>query len=131
MLHKYPPNYLSLLVSRVSMPPKPKDPPRGSTSTPTPATRKTRTPAARWSNEEMTSMVSQLVQAKIDGETSENGFKKSVWNRIAASFEDPLKKNYHVCDTKFSRMKKEYKEVRKLHKRPLVLDGTRRVVGCE
>jgi hypothetical protein len=115
MLHRYPPNYLSLVCS-VSMPPKLKDPPKGSTSTPTPATRKIRTSAARWSNEEMTSMASQLVQAKIDSETSENGFKKNVWNKIAASFEDPLKKNYLVCDTKFSRMKKEYKEVRKLHK---------------
>lgn len=63
----------------------------------------------------MTSMVSQLVQAKIDGETSENGFKKSVWTKIALSFEDPLK-DPRVCDTKFSRMKKDYKEVKKLVK---------------
>jgi hypothetical protein len=48
----------------------------------------------------------QLVQAKIDGETSENGFKKRVWNRIAASFEELPRW-----------MKKEYKEVRKLHKK--------------
>jgi hypothetical protein len=61
-------------------------------------------------------MISQLVQAKIDGETSENGFKKSVWNRIANSFEDPLKKHFRVCETKFSRMKKEFKEVKKLYK---------------
>jgi tRNA U54 and U55 pseudouridine synthase Pus10 len=64
----------------------------------------------------MTSMVSQLVQAKIDGQTSENGFKKSVWMKIASSFQDPLKKNTRVCDTKFSRMKKDYKEVLKLLK---------------
>ena len=78
--------------------------------------KKARTPAAKWSHEEMTSMVSQLVQAKIDGQTSENGFKKSVWTKIASSFQDPLKKNTRVCDTKFSRMKKDYKEVRKLLK---------------
>jgi len=102
------------------MPPKLKAPSKApfgsSTSTPTTGTKKARTPAAKWSNEEMTSMVSQLVQAKIDGETSENGFKKSVWTKIALSFEDPLKKNPRVCDTKFSRMKKDYKEVKKLVK---------------
>ena len=64
----------------------------------------------------MTSTVSQLVQAKIDGQISGNGFKKSVWTKIASSFQDPLKKNTRVCDTKFSRMKKDYKEVRKLLK---------------
>jgi tRNA U54 and U55 pseudouridine synthase Pus10 len=73
---------------------------RGLTRSSIPApTKKARTPAAKWSHEEMTSMVSQLVQAKIDGQTS-----------------DPLKKNTRVCDTKFSRMKKDYKEVRKLLK---------------
>ena len=90
------------------MPSKPKDPPQGFASSPT-STKKSRTPAAKWSLEEITSMVSQLVQAKVDGETSENGFKKSVWNRIANSFEDPLKKYFRVCETKFSRMKKEFK----------------------
>ena len=79
-------------------------------------TKKARTPAAKWSHEEMTSTVSQLVQAKIDGQISGNGFKKSVWTKIASSFQDPLKKNTRVCDTKFSRMKKDYKEVRKLLK---------------
>jgi hypothetical protein len=70
------------------MPPKSNAPSRNPTSTPTPgANKKPRAPAARWSNEEITSMVSQLVQAKIDGETSENGFKK-----IASSLQDPLKK---------------------------------------
>ena len=98
------------------MPSKPKDPPQGFTSSPTTITKKSRTPAAKWGLEEISSMVSQLVQAKIDGETSENGFKKSVWNRIANSFEDPLKKHFCVCETKFSCMKKEFKEVKKLYK---------------
>ena len=39
-----------------------------------------------------------------------------MWNRIANSFEHSLKRNFHVCDTKFSHMKKEYKEVKKLYK---------------
>ena len=96
------------------MPPKSNASSRSQTSTP--ASKKTRTPAARWNNEEITSMISQLVQAKIDGETSENGFKKSVWTKIASTFRDPLKKNSRVCDSKFSRLKKDYREVRKLLK---------------
>jgi hypothetical protein len=114
-IHPFYTTYIATIQpSSISMPPKLKDPSQGFTSTLTP--KKSRTPAAKWNSEEITSMVSQLVQAKIDGETSENGFKKSVWNRVANSFEDPLKKNFRVCETKFSRMKKEYKEVKKLHK---------------
>jgi hypothetical protein len=85
------------------MPPKSNAPSRNPTSTlALGANKKPRTSAAKWSNEEITSMISQLVQAKIDGETSENGFKKSVWTKIASSFQDPLKKSPRVCDTKFS-----------------------------
>ena len=48
---------------------KPKDPPQGFISSPTTITKKSCTPAAKWGLEEISSIVSQLVQAKIDGET--------------------------------------------------------------
>jgi hypothetical protein len=71
-----------------------------------------RAPNARWTNTEIDSLVSQLKDAKDAGNSSENGFKASVWASIASSFSDLMKKTNRVCESKWSRLKKDYKDVK-------------------
>jgi Myb/SANT-like DNA-binding domain len=71
-----------------------------------------RVPNAKWCNEEIASMVTQLMQAKKDGNTSDNGFKSTVWTTIANSFDDQRKYERRVVETKFSRMKKDFSQVK-------------------
>jgi hypothetical protein len=40
----------------------------------------------KWSNDEIDSMVAQLKIAKDESNTSENGFKATVWQSISSSF---------------------------------------------
>lgn len=94
-------------------------PPKASkTVTPAPSTpasgNTVRAPVVRanWSNEEVYSLVFQLKGAKDDGNTSENGFKSTVWSTIATTYEDPPKKIPRCCETKWSRLKKDFKEVK-------------------
>ncbi len=70
-----------------------------------------RTPNTRWNHDEIASLITQLKQAKDKGNTSENGFKATIWTGISSSFEDTLKTG-RACETKQSRMKKDYKEVK-------------------
>ena len=95
------------------MPPKA---PRAGTTPATlsamPTAKTIRGPVARWSNDEVDSLVLQLKEAKDEGNTSENGFKSTVWSTIAATFTDLSKKNPRVCETKWFRLKKDYKEVK-------------------
>jgi hypothetical protein len=56
-------------------------------------------------------MLEQLKTAKDEENTSENGFKSTVWAGIAASYTDPLKVP-RVCESKWSRLKKDYKQVK-------------------
>jgi hypothetical protein len=65
-----------------------------------------------WTNKEIDQLIEQLQEAKSLGQTSENGFKSSVWNQIAASFTDPLKTEKRTCESKWARLKKDYKEVK-------------------
>ena len=71
-----------------------------------------RAPMTKWDKEDLDSMVQHLLQAKIDGNTSENEFKSTVWGAIAASFPDPRKIEARVCESKWSRMKADYKQVK-------------------
>ena len=73
--------------------------------------KKERAANAKWSNKEIDSIVEQLKQAQIDSNTSNNGFKKSVWVSIGDSFKDMLKTD-RVCQTKQSRLKGNYKDVK-------------------
>jgi Myb/SANT-like DNA-binding domain len=73
--------------------------------------KKPRAPNTKWNSDETESLVEQLKQAKDEGQTSDNGFKKTVWVSIANSFEDVLKTD-RACETKWARMKKDYKEVK-------------------
>ena len=92
--------------------------PAASTSSSTPSTPgapaiitpKTRV-NTKWNAEEIDSMVAQLKTAKDEGNTSENGFKASVWQSISNSLADPTKLS-RTCETKWSRIKKDYKEVK-------------------
>jgi hypothetical protein len=81
-------------------------------ATPTPNKRTRSTKNATWSNEEVSQLVEQLLEAKNLGQTSENGFKSAVWAKIASSFEDPLKKANRICELKWARIKKDYKYVK-------------------
>jgi len=55
---------------------------------------------------------SLLLQAKEDGNTAEGGFKATVWKAIADSYEDPLKKKDRAAESKWTRLKKEYKDIK-------------------
>jgi hypothetical protein len=90
-------------------------PPRS--NAPTPNARQPNAPSrkqkrAKWSDDEITSMVLQLLQAKQDGNTSDNGFKSTVWTAIASSFADPRKNERRVVETKFARMKKDFGQIK-------------------
>ena len=77
-------------------------PPRSNARTPNarqpnaPSRKQKRALNAKWSDDEITSMVLQLLQAKQDGNTSDNGFKSTVWTAIASSFADPRKNERRV-----------------------------------
>ena len=73
---------------------------------------KARAPTARWSREEVDQLLDKLQDAKDAGNSSENGFKSAVWTAAGASFSDSLKKNGRVCESKWTRLKKDYKEVK-------------------
>jgi Myb/SANT-like DNA-binding domain len=71
-----------------------------------------RAPATKWSNEEIDSIISQLKEQKTLGNTSDNGFKSTVWATIAQSFPAGSRKSDgRVIESKWSRLKKDYKEV--------------------
>lgn len=83
-------------------------------ATPLPASQSTpnrRPPNARWTDIDIESMLQQLRVAKDEGNTSEGGFKGSVWTAIAHSFADPAKTS-RSCETKFARLKKDYQSVK-------------------
>ena len=61
--------------------------------------------------EEIDSMVVQLKTTKDEGNTSENSFKASIQQSISNSLTN-LTKLSRTCETKQSRMKKDYKEVK-------------------
>jgi Myb/SANT-like DNA-binding domain len=72
-----------------------------------------RAPAARWSDEEIKSLLTGLLDAKDNGLMSKNGFFKfSVWSSISASFGDPLKKANRPSESKWSRLKSDYRAVK-------------------
>jgi hypothetical protein len=77
-----------------------------------PSRRPKRAPNAKWSDDEITSMVLQLLQAKQDGNTSDNGFKSTVWTAIASSYADTRKNERRVVETKFARMKKDFGQIK-------------------
>jgi hypothetical protein len=70
-----------------------------------------RGPNAKWSNEETKSLVDQLQDAKDQGLITDNGFKSVVWTNVGNSYTDPLK-TPRSCETKWGRLKKDYKEVK-------------------
>jgi hypothetical protein len=76
-----------------------------------PKAKRERAANTKWEKEDIDSIVTQLKQATVDGNTSDNGVKKNVWVAIAISFTDPLK-NDRSCQTRFSRLKVDYKEVK-------------------
>jgi hypothetical protein len=88
------------------MPPPPTPTPRG---TPAPRARSNR---SNWTNQEISQLIELLQEAKSNGQTSDNGFKAAVWNGIAASFSDPLKNEKRACESKWARLKKDYKDVK-------------------
>jgi Myb/SANT-like DNA-binding protein len=75
-------------------------------------TQKTRAPAAKWSDQDVDKLVAGLLEAKDNGQTSENGFKSTVWGSVAASFDDPLKNASRTCESKWTRLKSDYKAVK-------------------
>ena len=91
-------------------------PPKAASSTAPPGTpgppKSIRAPSTKWTKQEVDSLVSQLISAKANGNTSDNGFKQTVWVSIASSFTDPKKNEPRVSESKWSRLKKEYKEVK-------------------
>jgi Myb/SANT-like DNA-binding domain len=78
----------------------------------------------RWkrSKAEVDSPIDQLFQAKEDGNTAEGGFTSTIWAGIADSFDDPPKKKARACESKWTRLKKDYNEIKWLRDD---LDGMR------
>jgi hypothetical protein len=68
-----------------------------------------RAPITKWDKEDLDSLVQQLLQAKVDGNASENGLNSTVWGAIAA---DPRNREARVCESKWSRMNADYKQVK-------------------
>jgi Myb/SANT-like DNA-binding domain len=71
-----------------------------------------RGPNAKWTSTDIDSLITQLLQAKNDGYFGEGGFKATVWKAIADSYNDPLKKKYRAAESKWARLKKEYKDIK-------------------
>jgi hypothetical protein len=86
--------------------------PAAATATQGAKAKSNRAPSAKWSNQEVARLIKQLQECKSNGQTSENGFKTSVWNSIAVTFTDPLKQAGRTCESKWTRLKKDYKEVK-------------------
>jgi hypothetical protein len=91
--------------------PGPADDPPISTNNPR-KIRAPRGPNAKWSDTDIDSLIIQLLQAKEDGNTAEGGFKSAVWKAIADSYDDPLKKKDRAAESKWTRLKKEYKDIK-------------------
>lgn len=70
-----------------------------------------RAPNVKWSKDDVDLVLDRLRQAQDEGNTSENGFKETVWQSISESFVDALKTG-RCCQSKWSRIKGEYKEVK-------------------
>jgi hypothetical protein len=91
--------------------------PRTTAATAAPAdvankSKKPRGANAKWSKAEVDSLIEQLIEAKDAGNTAEGGFKSTVWSGVANSFDDPLKKKVRACESKWTRLKKDYKEIK-------------------
>jgi Myb/SANT-like DNA-binding protein len=71
-----------------------------------------RAAAAKWGDEDIKTLLAGLQDAKDQGLTSENGFKSSVWSSISSTFDDPLKKANRACESKWSRLKTDYRAVK-------------------
>jgi Myb/SANT-like DNA-binding domain len=79
-----------------------------------------RAPASKWSDQDIEKLIAGLLEARDNGLSSENGFKSTVWASIAASFDDPLKASFddplkkasRICESKWSRLKIDYKAVK-------------------
>ena len=68
---------------------------------------------AKWSEEEMFLIIEKL-QEMSDGNTCNNGFKGSTWQAVADMLDDDLK-NWSACESKFMRIKAEFKQVKFLN----------------
>ena len=55
----------------------------------------------------------EMLQDATDGNTCDNGWKGPVWQSIADALDNDLKTR-SACQSKFVRLKKEYKEVKHL-----------------
>jgi Myb/SANT-like DNA-binding domain len=89
-------------------------------------------PAAKWSDKDVDNLIAGLLDAKDKGQTSENGFKSTVWTSIADAFEDPLKKVGRTCESKWTRLKSDYKAVKFLRESSgFGWDGARNLVTAE
>jgi Myb/SANT-like DNA-binding protein len=99
-----------------------------------PASRETRAPRApptKWSDEEVDKLVAGLLEAKDNGLSSENGFKATVWGTISSSLADPLKVT-KVCESKWQRLKNDFKAVKFLRELSgFGWDQTRSLVTAE
>jgi Myb/SANT-like DNA-binding domain len=74
-------------------------------------TRKRAAPA-KWSDDDIKSLLTGLLDAKDKGLTSENGFKASVWSSISARYNDPQKQANRACESKWARLKTDYRAVK-------------------
>ena len=90
-------------------------PSKGATAANTPTVGKTKAPRAKnvtQSNKEVTQLIKKLTEAKNNGLTSENGFKSIVQTNTAASFSNVLKQVNRTYESKWTRVKKDYKDVK-------------------
>ena len=67
---------------------------------------------ARQTNAEIDSLVGQLKDAKDANNSSKNDFKAFIQASIASSFSNLIKKTNKVYESKWSRLKKNYKDIK-------------------
>ena len=65
---------------------------------------------AKWADDETTAIIEKL-QELSDGNTCENKYKSSTWQAVVDMLADGVKTK-SACESKFMRLKKEYKEVK-------------------
>lgn len=72
-----------------------------------------RGPQCTWVAADITELIDHCRRAFDDGLYGDNGFKDVVWQPIMEQFRDrdPLKTT-NACHSKFTRLKKDYKEVK-------------------
>jgi hypothetical protein len=65
-----------------------------------------------WTDSDIDLMIAHLRDSKNAGDVSEGGWKKTVWTTLALKYTDTSKQEVRVLESKWTRMKADYKAVK-------------------